>query len=253
MLSFTSLGSGSRGNCTLVRHDKTVIMVDCGFSLKETQRRLARVDLVPGDIDAILVTHEHADHAKGVESLARTFAIPVYLSHGTFTAMQLQRMAHYHLIHGGAKLQIGNIDINAVAVPHDSREALQFIFHAHQKRLGVLTDLGHLSPHVIDHYRHCHSLLLEFNHDQQMLREGPYPYHLQRRVGGDWGHLNNDQAAHLLSHINYAELQHLVVSHISEKNNSQTRVVEAIERVLPNLEKVVFADQENGFPWLHLG
>jgi phosphoribosyl 1,2-cyclic phosphodiesterase len=162
-------------------------------------------------------------------------------------------MANYHLIHGGAKLQIGHIDISAIAVPHDSREALQFIFHANERRLGVLTDLGHLSPHVIDHYRHCHSLLLEFNHDPQMLRDGPYPYHLQRRVGGDWGHLNNDQAAHLLNHIDYAVLQHLVVSHISEKNNCESRVVEAIQRVLPSMEKVIFADQENGFPWLHLG
>jgi len=253
VISYTSLGSGSRGNCTLVRQGRTLLMVDCGFSLRETQRRLARVDLVPGDIDAILVTHEHADHAKGIESLARTFAIPVYMSHGTFTALKLPMMAHYHIIHGGAELQFGDIDVKAVSVPHDSREALQFIFHAQQKKLGVLTDLGHLSAHVIEHYKHCHGLVLEFNHDPDMLRNGPYPFSLQRRVGGDWGHLNNEQAASLLSHIPYEQLQQVVVSHISEKNNCEERVIAAINARLPSMEKVVIADQDNGFPWLHLG
>lgn len=253
MISYTSLGSGSRGNCTLVRQGRTLLMVDCGFTLRETQRRLARVDLVPGDITAILVTHEHSDHAKGVESLARTFAIPVYMSHGTSVALKLPRMAHYNIIHGGAELQFGEIDVKAISVPHDSREALQFIFQAQQSRLGVLTDLGHLSNHVIEHYKTCHGLVLEFNHDTEMLRKGPYPYSLQKRVGGDWGHLNNEQAAALLSHIPYEQLQQVVVSHISEKNNCEERVMAVLQNALPDLAKVIVADQENGFPWLHLG
>jgi phosphoribosyl 1,2-cyclic phosphodiesterase len=227
-------------------------MIDCGFSLREVQRRLARLDLVPGDIDAILVTHEHADHAKGVESLARTFSIPVYMSHGTFVATKWQRLPNYRLIHGCEAFQVGDIDVQTVAVPHDSREATQFVFRGAEKVLGVLTDLGSITPHVIDQYRHCHSLVLEFNHCPELLAIGPYPPMLQRRVGGNWGHLSNEQAASLLTHIDYDQLHHVVVSHISEKNNHHDRVMAAMQQVLPNLDKVVVADQENGFPWLHL-
>jgi len=252
VLSFASLGSGSRGNCTLVQRGDTTLMIDCGFSLREVQRRLARLDLVPGDIDAILVTHEHSDHAKGVESLARTFSIPVYMSHGTFIATKWQRLPNYHLIQGSHRFSIGGIDVQTVAVPHDSREATQFVFESSSKVLGVLTDLGSITPHVIEHYRHCQGLVLEFNHCPELLARGPYPPSLQRRVGGDWGHLSNDQAASLLQHIDFNQLKHVVVSHISEKNNAHDRVMASMQAVLPNLDKVVFADQENGFPWLHL-
>lgn len=252
MLSFASLGSGSRGNCTLVQRGHTTLMIDCGFSLREVQRRLARLDLVPGDIAAILVTHEHSDHAKGVESLARTYAIPVYMSHGTFLATKWQRLPHYRLIKPSQSFSVGDIHVQTVAVPHDSREATQFVFRHADKVLGVLTDLGSITPHVIEHYRHCNGLVLEFNHCPDMLAKGPYPPALQRRVGGNWGHLSNDQAASLLQHVDYDQLQHVVVSHISEKNNAPERVVASMQRVLPNLEKVVVADQENGFAWLSL-
>ncbi len=227
-------------------------MIDCGFSLREVQRRLARLDLVPGDIDAILVTHEHSDHAKGVEALARTYAIPVYMSHGTFLATKWQRLPNYRLISPNQTFSLGDIDVQTVAVPHDSREATQFVFRYADKVLGVLTDLGNITPHVIEHYRHCHGLVLEFNHCPDLLAKGPYPPALQRRVGGNWGHLSNDQAASLLQHVDYEQLQHVVVSHVSEKNNAPERVVASMQRVLPNLEKVVVADQENGFSWLSL-
>ena len=252
MLSFASLGSGSRGNCTLVQRGHTTLMIDCGFSLREVQRRLARLDLVPGDIDAILVTHEHSDHAKGVEGLARTYAIPVYMSHGTFLATKWQRLPNYRLISPNQAFTLGEIDIQTVAVPHDSREATQFVFKHADRVLGVLTDLGSITPHVIEHYRHCHGLVLEFNHCPDLLAKGPYPPALQRRVGGNWGHLSNDQAASLLQHVDYDQLQHVVVSHISEKNNAPDRVFASMQRVLPNLDKVVVADQENGFSWLSL-
>jgi phosphoribosyl 1,2-cyclic phosphodiesterase len=236
----------------LVQRGHTTLMIDCGFSLREVQRRLARLDLVPGDIAAILVTHEHSDHAKGVESLARTYAIPVYMSHGTFLATKWQRLPHYRLIKPSQSFSVGDIHVQTVAVPHDSREATQFVFRHADKVLGVLTDLGSITPHVIEHYRHCNGLVLEFNHCPDMLAKGPYPPALQRRVGGNWGHLSNDQAASLLQHVDYDQLQHVVVSHISEKNNAPERVVASMQRVLPNLEKVVVADQENGFAWLSL-
>jgi phosphoribosyl 1,2-cyclic phosphodiesterase len=227
-------------------------MIDCGFSLREVQRRLARLDLVPGDIDAILVTHEHSDHAKGVEGLARTYAIPVYMSHGTFLATKWQRLPNYRLIRPNQAFTLGEIDIQTVAVPHDSREATQFVFKHADRVLGVLTDLGSITPHVIEHYRHCHGLVLEFNHCPDLLARGPYPPALQRRVGGNWGHLSNDQAASLLQYVDYDQLQHVVVSHISEKNNAPDRVFASMQRVLPNLDKVVVADQEYGFSWLSL-
>ncbi len=137
-------------------------------------------------------------------------------------------------------------------MPHDAVEPCQYRLSWGSYTLGILTDLGSITPHVIDNFRDCHSLLLEFNHDLPMLLEGPYPPHLKRRVGGDWGHLNNQQAVELLRQIDHAALRHLVVAHISEKNNSRERAQSALLSVLDSLEGVIFAEQSGGFDWLDL-
>jgi phosphoribosyl 1,2-cyclic phosphodiesterase len=251
-MHFASLGSGSKGNSTLVRAGDTLVMIDCGFSLRETLRRLARLQIEPSQLDAILVTHEHTDHCSGVPALSRKFQIPVYLTHGTFSTGRCDGSYDQRLFNSEDSFTIGNLFIKAIAVPHDAAEPCQYRLTWEEHTLGVLTDLGSITPHVVESFRACHSLMLEFNHDSTMLLEGHYPPHLKRRVGGDWGHLNNQQAVELLRQIDCAGLRHLVVAHVSEKNNSRERAQGALLSVLESLDGVTFAEQGAGFDWLSL-
>jgi phosphoribosyl 1,2-cyclic phosphodiesterase len=251
-VQFASLGSGSKGNATLVRAGDTLVVIDCGFSLRETRRRLARLGVEPDEINAILVTHEHSDHCSGVSALSREYRIPVYLTHGTSATGRCD--GSYDLITFNCEdsFTIGELTVKAVAVPHDAVEPCQYRLSWREHSLGILTDLGSITPHVVNNFRGCHSLVLEFNHDLPMLQDGPYPAHLKRRVGGDWGHLNNEQAVDLLRRIDCTRLHHLVVAHISEQNNSRELAEDALQDVMESLEKVTFACQLDGFGWLQL-
>ena len=250
---FASLGSGSKGNATLVRSADTLLMVDCGFSMRETTRRLAALDVRPEQIDAILVTHEHSDHCAGVASLSRRFQIPVYLTHGTAGTGRCDGSHSLLCFNSEDSFAIGSLQVKAVTVPHDAAEPCQYRLSSGGRSLGILTDLGSITPHVLDSYRDCHSLLLEFNHDLLMLQAGSYPPALKRRVGGDWGHLNNLQAAQLLRDLGAARPGQLVVAHVSENNNSRHKAKEALLSVLDSLEGVVWAEQAGGFDWLAVG
>ena len=215
-MGIASLGSGSRGNGTLVAIGDAVFLVDCGFNLKQTEQRLARLQLSPGDLTAILVSHEHSDHIAGVAALAHRYQIPVYASFGTlkngpqdFTCQAFD---------GDVPFELAGVTVNPVVVPHDAREPTQFVFEQDGKRVGVLSDLGCITKHVVDQFANCDYLLLEANHDRDMLLRGSYPPALKRRVGGDLGHLSNTQAFELLHRIAHPNL-HVVIGHISEQNN----------------------------------
>jgi len=249
---FASLGSGSKGNATLVRTDDTLVMIDCGFSLRETIRRLTRLGVEPQQLDAILVTHEHSDHSSGVAALSRKHQIPVYLTHGTCSTGRCDDSFELRCFNCEDTFDIGSLTIKAVTVPHDAVEPCQYRLTWQDRTLGVLTDLGSITPHVVDSYSTCNSLLLEFNHDLAMLMAGQYPPQLKRRVGGDWGHLNNEQAAQLLSQIDSSALAHVVVAHISEQNNSRDRAELSLLSALGSMDKVVFAEQATGFDWLQI-
>ncbi len=249
-LQFASLGSGSKGNATLVKHRGSLLMVDCGFSIKETERRLQLLGHSPKDLRAILVSHEHGDHIKGVGPLARKYGTPVYASHGTALHRDLQKGVDLRLLSSQRALSIDNLSIRSVAVPHDAREPYQFIFHGAKKSFGLLTDLGSITPHVTEQYRACDALMLECNHDSRMLAVGPYPSSLKRRVGGQWGHLNNQQAANLLSYLELERLQHLVISHISAQNNTVELARAAISAVFGDRDGLALAQQDQGFDWL---
>jgi phosphoribosyl 1,2-cyclic phosphodiesterase len=246
-----SLGSGSKGNATLVQSGECRVLVDCGFSLREVQRRCAALNFDPGELDAIFVTHEHSDHGSGVAALSRRYRIPVYLTHGTLASGRLDGCAEYRLFDADSSLALCDLAVQAVAVPHDAREPVQYRFDSAGVRVGLLTDLGSVTAHVCASFRDCDLLLLEFNHDRDMLAAGPYPAALKRRVGGDWGHLSNQQAVELLAQLRCERLQHLVVAHISEQNNQRSRVEEALAGDLPELlPKLRWAAQTTGFPWL---
>ncbi len=252
-MRLASLGSGSKGNATLVAAGTTLVMVDCGFSLRETRRRMDRLGVHPDQLDAVLVTHEHSDHSAGVAVLSRNHDVPVYLTHGTAGTGRIDGCAATVRINAGDRFRIGELDIEAVPVPHDAREPCQYLFHHAGRRWGVLTDLGSVTPHVIDSYRGCDGLLLEFNHDSEMLWQGDYPEPLKHRVGGDWGHLNNAQAVSFLKATGVDSLRHLVVAHVSENNNCPERAKQALADVMdPADERLVFADQGDGFGWLSL-
>ncbi|MEM8659920.1 MAG: MBL fold metallo-hydrolase, partial [Pseudomonadota bacterium] len=230
-MRFASLGSGSKGNSTLVAAGDTIVMVDCGFSLRETRKRLAKLAVQPEQLDAILVTHEHSDHCTGVAALSREYAIPVFLSHGTAGSGRCDGCHELQAFNSEESFVIGEIQVQSVPVPHDAAEPCQFVLRWQNQQLGILTDLGCVTPHVVDSFSDCDSLLLEFNHDIAMLYSGPYPEALKRRVGGDWGHLNNDQAAHLLGALGGTPAGHLVIAHISENNNTKALAEKALATV----------------------
>ena len=233
---------------------ETCVLIDLGFTLKETLKRLKRLEFEPDSIDAILVTHEHADHIHGVAGFARKFGTPVYLTPGTYREEYMGQLPSLNRINCHLPFAVDTMRVTPVAVPHDAKEPCQYVVATGQFSVGVLTDLGHITPHVEACYRECDALLLECNHDTEMLVTGPYPYPLKQRVGGEYGHLNNQQAAALLSKINLERLQHLVISHVSEQNNRPELAERELEKYLGSWEgSVIVADQDKGVDWINLG
>ncbi len=252
-MRFASLGSGSSGNATLIASGASLLLLDCGFTVKETERRMQRLGVMPDQLSAVVVTHEHGDHIKGVAPLARKYGLPVYMTEGTLASKDLGKLPALNVIRNYQAFQVGELDVIPVVVPHDAREPAQFVFqNAKGIKLGVLTDLGSLTPHIIETYRDCHGLVVEANHDVEMLANGPYPPSLKSRVASHWGHLNNAQTAEFLSACDLDVVQEIVVGHISQKNNSLVRVKSALEDIMTQVKSIHFACQESGFEWLDL-
>ncbi len=253
-MRFASLGSGSAGNCMVIEQATTRLLLDCGFSVKETVNRLARLGLEPSQLSGILVTHEHDDHAKGAFKLGGKFSIPVWLSHGTrvMTERHLPKTPTLQMntIDSHTSFMINDIQVTPYPVPHDAREPTQFTFTDGQYKLGVLTDTGGTTPHIEQTLSGCDALVLECNHDLSMLEQGPYSYSLKKRVGGHLGHLDNVSAANLLAKLDNRKLKHLVAAHLSAKNNTPELARRALSQVLRCTESWVgIATQEDGFGW----
>lgn len=244
------LGSGSRGNATLVEAGGTRLLVDCGFALREFEQRCTRLGAEAAALDAILVTHEHSDHVGGVARLARAYGIPVYLTRGTASAVFDWAGCELRHISPHEAFRVGAIEVQPFPVPHDAREPCQFVFGHAGRRLGVASDLGRITSHVAQSLAACDALLLEFNHDVAMLASGPYPEHLKRRVGGGWGHLSNDSSAALLRGVERMRLQHLVLTHLSEKNNRPDLALGAAQAALEQSPHwCLCASQDDGLGW----
>lgn len=253
-LHYAALASGSGGNAAVVRGGDSCLLVDCGLTIKETVRRLAALDLAPEDLDALLVTHEHGDHLSGVAPLARRYGLPVYMTHGTAGRARDRNIPSLNLYHARDQLRFGDLHVQPFTVPHDAAEPCQLIASHGGRRFGLLTDLGHISDHVREVIADCDALVLECNHDAQMLRDGPYPPALQRRVGGDWGHLENRQAAGLLAGLDTPRLQHLLLAHLSARNNRPQLALQAVhEAVAAEVgERVAVLDQHSPSAWFEL-
>lgn len=251
MIRFASLGSGSAGNALLVEAGADCLLLDCGFSLRETLARLARLGRAPEALSGILVTHEHGDHIGGVFRLARKYALPVWLTHGTWVACREGDAGlDLRIIDSHRPFAIGEIEVQPFPVPHDAREPVQYVFAAGACRLGVLTDIGEITPHVRAMLAGCNGLVLECNHDAEMLARSAYPASLKRRIASRYGHLENAVAARLLTEIDCSRLQHLVAAHLSERTNSPERVLDAVVAALGcDRDWLGVATPESGFAW----
>lgn len=255
-MRFASLGSGSKGNALLVEAGRTRILIDCGFGPRNLALRCARLGVAADSIDAIIVTHEHSDHIAGAFPCARRYGSDLYMTHGTHAAASRVKAAldgaatKLQLIDSHAAFAIGDIELQPFPVPHDAREPVQFVLSDGRHRLGVLTDLGMVTPHVVERLSGCDALVLECNHDSDMLAAGPYPPALKARVGGVFGHLANDAAAALLRQIEQQRLRHVLAAHISEHNNTPQLAQQALAAALGcTPDWIGVADQALGFDW----
>jgi phosphoribosyl 1,2-cyclic phosphodiesterase len=252
-MRFALLGSGSRGNATLVQSGRTCVMVDCGFSATETVARLARLEIAPEAISAILITHEHSDHVHGAARFARRYGIPVHCTAGTQAACAVAGVQADQIFDPQTEFQLGELVIIPLTVPHDAREPTQFVFTDGRHRLGILTDTGSITEHIRKQLAGCDTLILECNHDSALLESGPYPDVLKARIAGPLGHLSNAQAAGLLTLLDCNRLQHLVAAHLSEKNNSPQLVREALAQALNCARDwIQLATQDSGLGWRDL-
>ena len=232
-MRFATLGSGSSGNATVVQAGNTCVLVDNGFTIKETVRRLALAGLEPEDVSAIVVTHEHGDHISGVGPFSRRYNTPVWMTHGTFGASRDKKITDINRFHAHETLQIGELYLEPFPTPHDAAESCQFVFSWNGLRFATLTDLGCTTPYMQSKLANLDALLLECNYDAEMLRNGPYGESLQARIRGSWGHLDNVQAARFLEQIDSPRLRQVLLGHLSEKNNCPEIVMETIARYAP--------------------
>jgi phosphoribosyl 1,2-cyclic phosphodiesterase len=249
LIGLASLGSGSRGNGTLVRFGRSLFLIDCGFTVKQAEARLARLGVNPGEISAILVTHEHADHASGVAALAHKYAIPVYASYGTLSNRQYSLVGS--AFDGDVPFTLGDVLINPVRVPHDAREPTQFVLSQADMRIGVLSDLGCVTPHVVEQFSGLDLFMLEANHDVSALESGRYPPLLKRRIRSDLGHLSNGQSAELLGEVAHDDL-HVVIGHVSEENNGVDFLDGSFAPHRERVKSFQVATQSTGMPWIML-
>lgn len=256
MIRFTSLGSGSEGNALLIEAGSTRIMIDCGLPVRHAIARIEARGIDPRGLDAILVTHEHGDHIGGVMALARKTGATVCLTRGTLAALHTRSAeacngVTLRLIDSHEAFELGNVEVQPFPVPHDAREPVQYVVAAGDIRLGVLTDLGMLTPHVERSLQACDGLVLEFNHDPDLLAKSAYPESLKQRIAGRYGHLCNRDAAGFLSGLNLDRLQHVVAAHLSQSNNSPELVLTAVKEALGEVpECFKLATQLEGFDWL---
>ena len=256
-MRFCSLGSGSAGNAWVVEAGSagsvSRVLVDCGFSLRELDMRLARAGLAAQDLDAIFVTHEHGDHIGAALSLSRRERIPLWMSRGTWRALGAASLPddRLHFVRDGESIAVGAIELRPFTVPHDALEPLQLRCSDGARRLGILTDVGSSTAHLVAQLEHCDALAIECNHDREMLARSRYPWSLKARIGGALGHLSNDVAAQILAQCVHARLRHVVAAHLSAENNTPQLAAEALAAACGGRsDAIVVASARGGTPWL---
>ena len=214
------LGSGSGGNYTFVATERARVLVDVGFSCREIKRRLRNIGEDLARLDAVLITHEHSDHVAGLATLVRKFRRPIFVTARTERCLEWSEAEPVlERFQAGQGFSIGDLEIESFTVPHDAVDPVAFCFRAEGLKIGVVTDLGYMPESVKHHIRGCHLLVLESNHDLEMLRVGPYPWFVKQRVMSRVGHLSNNAVSEFLSADYDRSSQILVLAHLSEQNN----------------------------------
>jgi phosphoribosyl 1,2-cyclic phosphodiesterase len=223
MIKFCSLYSGSSGNSIFLGSGSTRLLVDAGLSAKRIIGALASIGEKPSELSAILVTHEHSDHIRGAGILSRKFNIPVYANENTWTAMETfigpVDSCNRAFFNTGSEFDLGGITIKPFPIPHDACEPVGFSFFAENKKITVATDIGHMTLELLNCMEDSDLLLLESNHDIEMLRIGPYPWHLKKRIAGDRGHLSNEAAGKVIAHMAEKGTKRFLLGHLSRENN----------------------------------
>ena len=249
-MRFSVLASGSGGNACYVETDQARILIDAGLSCRELMRRLETVQADPKALDALVVTHEHVDHMRGAGPLARLLDIPVYINRSTFrkSLKTLGNLSKPMTIHTGQTITINDLSIETFTKCHDTADPIGLVLSSDGSRLGLITDLGRSTQVVEDRLRGCHGLIIEFNHDQKMLENGPYPWEVKRRIKGPEGHLSNQQAGELLEAVAHKDLDLVILAHISSVNNDEVRAFkearDALTRVGLKNTRIVISRQD---------
>ena len=238
-LSFTSLNSGSNGNCYYIENQQDAILVDAGITCLETEKRMERLGLSMSKVRAIFVSHEHSDHIKGVPVIAKKYKLPVFITDGTLKMSGFSLESHLlktFIAHEA--VQIGDLEITAFPKFHDAAEPHSFIISYNGIKVGVFTDIGIPCEHVIRYFSSCHAAFLEANYDEEMLENGQYPHHLKARIRGIHGHLSNKQALELFC-TSGTHMSHLLLSHLSRDNNNPDLVLELFKSRSQGTEIIV--------------
>lgn len=253
LMRFSVLASGSSGNACYVEAAEARILVDAGLSGEELVRRMEKTGIDPANLDAILLTHEHVDHIRGAGPLARRFDLPVYANRLTLkkALKTLGNLSKPVVFQTGHPITLQGLCIETFTKCHDAADPVGLVIHADGIRLGIITDLGRSSPVVEDRLRGCHALVMEFNHDERMLDQGPYPLELKRRIRGPEGHLSNEQAGGLLKTLCHHALGTVVLAHLSEMNNHPEKAIEASKKALSAIRaRVLVSEQAWGLPMM---
>lgn len=255
-MKFSVLGSGSKGNCTLVQSGSTRVLIDNGFSGKEVLARLHAIGVAADTLTALVITHEHGDHIKGVGVLARRLRLPIYANGATYRAGEqlLGNLPLRREFGTGESFVIDDLHLHPFALSHDSADPVGFVVGDGEQRMGYCTDTGTITRLMHHHLRLCQALILETNHDVELLRQGPYPLPLQQRVLSNRGHLANSDALAFARFLLHGELQSLVLAHLSEVNNTPQLVQAEVERHLGQARalRVVLAEQGRPLPLMEV-
>ena len=253
-LAVCNLASGSKGNATYISDGQTSILIDAGLSGIELQRRLTSRNLVPDSLAAIIVSHEHSDHVRGVGILSRRFKLPVYINQKTTAASPtLGRVHELKPFECGTTFNIGNLTIHPFSISHDAEDPAGFKIGSNGTSMAIATDIGIATSMVKEHLKHCALLVLEANHDPQMLETGPYPWPLKQRIQSRVGHMSNSDSKKLLHELQHANLQHVILAHLSEINNTPQKALDEVVQALTRCDaQLTVADQYSSGPVIYL-
>ena len=254
-LAVCTLASGSKGNATYISDGSTSILIDAGLSGREIQRRLTSRGLDPAQLSAIIVSHEHSDHTRGVGILSRRFKLPVYINQNTHSgaAAEIGKAHEIKPFECGTSFNIRDLAIHPFSISHDAEDPAGFTVGSNGTRMAIATDMGIATAMVKEHLKHCALLILEANHDPLMLETGPYPWPLKQRIQSRTGHLSNADSRKLLYELQHENLQHVILAHLSEINNTPHKALEEVSRALTRCSaRLTVADQYTSGPLIYL-